>query len=279
MRVAVIIACHKDFEQVSRLCEFFSEIQGFKCFVHIDKKATVDFFNWPAGVSVISGKDSINVKWGHISQVESCLLMLGICFKEDFDYYWYMSGQDLPIKKPNQILSFFENKKGFSFLDASDSNFYRKRNLVYYPEVVIGAGNVRKFLRGMLYFVSFIPGFSRSSNKIFKHGSQWFCLHKDLLKEILHSEVTKEYLKFYRNSFCSDESFFQTLCANEFADFKIDDYLTYIDWSNRLPNPKTLTMLDFADVISSEKLLARKFDCSVDSIVIDEIYSHLKSGI
>jgi len=266
--VAVLIACHKDFDYVLKMCEFFSGIPGFTCFVHVDKKVNPANIEWPENVVLIIGNNSVDVQWGHFTQVQACLKLLSIASNTGFDYYWYMSGQDIPVKSQDVIYDFFARNSKDSYMDVEPSRFYRKRNLVYYPDFSLGYGVIKKSLRAFFYFVSFLPFIKRSVSKNFFHGSQWFCLHNSLVVALLNSEHLAGYQSFFKNSFCSDESFFQTIIKNEFPDFPIKNNLTYMDWSLGLPHPKTLTFADIKKIEMSDKLIARKVDQVVDKEII-----------
>lgn len=80
-----------------------------------------------------------------------------------------------------------------------------------------------------------------------------------------------EYIRFYRNVNCPDESFFQTLVMNSPYKAKREDYLHYVDWSEGGNSPKTLMIDDYEKLKASDKLMARKFDIEVVHRIIDEI--------
>ena len=80
-----------------------------------------------------------------------------------------------------------------------------------------------------------------------------------------------EFLRFCRNVDCPDESFFQTLLMNPPFHEKREDYLHYVDWSEGGNSTKTLTVTDYKRLISSDKLMARKFDISDDKEIIEEL--------
>ena len=64
---------------------------------------------------------------------------------------------------------------------------------------------------------------------------------------------------------------FQTLVMNSpYADKRMD-YLHYIDWSEGRSNPKILSMTDYENLMASDKLMARKFDITVDRDVLEKI--------
>jgi hypothetical protein len=97
-------------------------------------------------------------------------------------------------------------------------------------------------------------------------GSQWFAITYETMTYVLDEVDSKPYLKYFKNCICPDESFFQTIIGNsQYAD-KIKDYLTYVDWSEGKKNPKILSLEDYEQLKSSDKLIARKFNEVNDKI-------------
>ena len=67
-----------------------------------------------------------------------------------------------------------------------------------------------------------------------------------------------------------DEFIVPTIIMNSrFKETVINNNFYYIDWSKGGVNPKTLLTEDYALLISSDKMLARKFDVSVDDGILD----------
>lgn len=63
---------------------------------------------------------------------------------------------------------------------------------------------------------------------------------------------------------------------SRFAENVVNDDLTYQDWSAGQFHPRTLGCADFAELIATDKLFARKFDAASDSKVLDLIDAHLQ---
>ena len=107
-------------------------------------------------------------------------------------------------------------------------------------------------------------------------GSAYFCITKNHVNYILNFLSKRpELLKFYKNSFASDEMVFNTILANsKFKDDIVIDNLRYIDWSKpgeyRL-SPAVLTTDDADKLLQSQALFARKFDTSKDPKILDLI--------
>ncbi len=64
----------------------------------------------------------------------------------------------------------------------------------------------------------------------FYFGSSWVCLSNKMESWMeRYLETHPEYIKFYKNINCTDESFFQTLVMNSPYKYKCEDYLHYVD--------------------------------------------------
>lgn len=86
----------------------------------------------------------------------------------------------------------------------------------------------------------------------FFFGSSWICL-SDKMEDWIESYLRchPEYIRFYQNVNCPDESFFQTLEMNSPYKEKREDYFHYVDWSEGGSSPKTLTIDDYGKLQTS----------------------------
>ncbi len=116
---------------------------------------------------------------------------------------------------------------------------------------------------------------NRIKNKeiILKKGTNWFSITNDLAHFVIRKE--KEIQEMYRYGWCVDEVFLQTLAYNsKFRNKIVDDSLRYIDWIRGFPY--TFHEEDFNEIISSNKLFARKFSKKIDYKIVLKIESYLK---
>ena len=133
-------------------------------------------------------------------------------------------------------------------------------NRIYRPNIS------RRFLKGVTPYI----------------GTQWMIVSRSFCEFVSTSTETTRYKKFYKNSFISDEGFFQTIMMNNdcHGDIVQDD-LRFIDW---VPDgmiklrPRTFTTADTRQLIINSNLFARKFDSTEDAVVLDEIELHLSGG-
>ena len=76
--------------------------------------------------------------------------------------------------------------------------------------------------------------------------------------------IHPEYYKFYENTTCPDESFFQTLVMiSPYAD-ENTDYLTYLHFQKGANSPDILTEDDLQRAKENKYLVMRKVDMDVD---------------
>ena len=74
----------------------------------------------------------------------------------------------------------------------------------------------------------------------------------------------KEYYRFYENTVCPDESFFQTLVMmSSYAD-ENTDYLTYLHFQAGANSPDILRKKDMKAAKESKCLIMRKVDMDID---------------
>ena len=287
MKIAVLVQCHKNPEQINRmLCALRHPAITF--FIHVDKKSSI-------GARILQGEDIImlpdelrvDVQWSRISQVDATLNLLNYASRVDgYDFYWVCSGQDFPIKSPAYIVRWFDEHVDNDFLELfssanyglSQENNYDKRNAIYFPEWMLGRKQWQRIAKRL--YTELTGGYNNTFSFVrrkpvnglrFFFGSSWICLSRrtwEWMRNYLQGHP--EYYAYFKNCNCSDESFFQTLMMNSpYADQRMD-YLHYVEWPEGMNNPKVLTMDDYHKLMDSEKLMARKFDINFDEHIIEK---------
>lgn len=285
MRIAYLIQCHKNKEQINMLVD---SLKGpdVDCYIHVDKKSNMDISALAGeNVFLVPSELRVSVAWGDVSQVQATLELLRLMrsTQREYDYVWLISGQDFPIKSHESIVKYLEAHQGQNFMHViKDDNEklkkkFDKRNEVFFPRWVIN----RSFLPNLCYKVLMqLSGGRYHTFELFKrkkpkdiefyYGSQWWTLTLECVDYILdYSERNPDLFKYYTNSICPDESFFQTILMNSKFRDTLRDHLVYIDWSARLGSPKTFTVDDFETLKASPCLFARKFDMDVDQVVLE----------
>lgn len=288
MKLAILLMCHKLPEQI-KMFEEAMKNEDITIFIHLDKKSQIDPKSIEnSNVVVLPEKYRKDVQWAQISQVDAELVLLRYARRlGNFDYYWLCSGQDFPVRNPQDILDILEKDPDVNYLNLYPSlnhnlghcNKYDKRNQIFFSKWMLSRNFVLRVLkRGVIeatggYNRTF-PIFKRKNltGMKFHFGSQWWCLNKQTVDWLIkYLKDHKEYYRFFSTCSTPDESFFHTLVMNSPYAGSVKDYLHYVDWSEDNSSPKTLTMQDFEKIEQSGKLMARKFDVEVDKAVMEKL--------
>ena len=143
--------------------------------------------------------------------------------------------------------------------------------------------NIVKILNKLFVYFQKIIGVSRNkkSNIIFATGANWFSITEKFAEYVISKEKwVNDTFKFTRSG---DEIFLQTILYNsDFinnvynSDFD-DNYIgcmRYIDWNRG--NPYVFQIDDYAELVDSEFMFARKFDEKVDKKIIERLSNNDK---
>ena len=285
MKIAILIQCHKNPEQINRMLRALRH-PAITFFIHVDKKSSVgDKLLRGADIVILPDAERVDVQWAKISQIDATLHLLSYADRHgDYDLFWLCSGQDFPIKSADYIVEWLTNHKDHDFINLFPSknnglnheNNYDKRNTIYFPDWLLGKESWKRLTKRI--YTEITGGYNRTfplfrrknvDELRFFFGSQWVCLTKKTLNWMNeYMEAHPEYYEYFKNCNCPDESFFQTLVMNSPYAKQQMDYLHYVEWPEGMNNPKVLTMDDYHKLVDSEKLMARKFDSDVDSTVL-----------
>lgn len=278
MRIAVLLQCHKNLQQIRWLVETLQH-PSVDIYVHIDKKSHIAReAESLEGVFLLPDPLRVDVQWGKLSQVDATLHLLEYARSGGpYDYYWLISGQDVLLKDIDAIVYLLEQDKTASYMEASPSVSFRKRCELYYPQWMIG-GNLSQRICRRLYqeltggrrrtFPLFLR--RRMPVKSFYFGSSWWCLTGDAVAWILeYLQDHPDYRTFFHGALCPDEVFFQTLFMHSPCASNRRDKLCYVKWSGaRGGHPEVLTMSDLPNLLNTSYVIARKFDADADRKVI-----------
>ncbi len=273
MKQAILITAYKDIDQILNIINYFPN--NFNFYIHIDKKSDVDL----TPLKNIEDKNinvynSYIVNWGGINHLKAILLMAEEAIKDDENSYFHLiSGQDYPAKS----IDYFENKLNQT-----------KDYLEFFEMPHKPWGDDGGMSRIEYYNLYDVFDAKRSNNKIqffialqkklrikrslpkefpkFYGGSAWWSLTRDTLQYVLsYAKNNQKLFTRMKYTFAAEEIFFQTIIMNSaYADNVINDNLRYIDWnSGRGGYPAVLDSSDFPEIISSNKLFARKIDTEI----------------
>lgn len=285
-KIAVLVLCHKNFDQVSFFINQFDE-SYYDIYLHIDLKSNYDnkfdcFLKKKKNVFILNPDESYDVKWGHFSIIKAELSLLKVAKQaNDYSYFWLCSGQDLLLKDSIEIYNTLFKKDSVNYLNVIDTTpEFQKRVDLFYPSIFTKNTFLSKIMRniykiitgGRKYTFSFLKR-KRSVSYPFYFGSQWFCLEKKAVIYILEKIQNSNILDDFKYTLVPDESFFQTILMNSKFKETIQPHLLFLRFRNNANNADIFTKQDFNDLKNSSCFIARKFDTNKDFDIIKEVLS------
>ncbi len=289
---AYLILAHNNYYILERLIKLLDDDRN-DIFIHVDKK--IDSFDEQYFLNLVKKSSlsfiqpRVDVKWGHVTFVQAEFLLFRRAYEHSqYAYYHLISGVDLPIKSQDYIHRFFEQNAGKEFLGISTDNLRDVEYKVTKVHVSTSFYKLNiKWLRKFLFLIDRTIAFAQhlvgynvvKLDKDFSlsKGPNWVSVTQDFVAYLLTKEV--ECLRIFKHSVCPDEIFIHTVLHNSpFKDklYDIDDEYTgcmrLIDWKRG--NPYTFRKNDFQELMSSDRLFARKFD-EKDLVIVNMIYEKL----
>ena len=280
MNVAYLITAHDNPEHLRRLVAALSSPSS-KLFVHIDRKSNVGEFSGLEASHIDLTPDRVPVYWADFSLIEAILVLLrkAMADPRHFDRFVLLSGADYPLRSAAAIDRFFARHPETEFINlvempAEAAGKPLSRLTVYTPrpgDPTIGRG-IRKVLMKVgkaapdrdykAYLRDLAP----------YGGSTWWALSRQACEVIL-AFVKRETraVRFFKNTWCPDETFFHTILGNSDLRARVARNLTYADWSAGRASPaylserhlaffQTTTSFPATDVFGpGDMLFARKF--------------------
>ncbi len=296
LKHAYLILAHNNYYILERLIKLLDDERN-DIFIHIDKKIKnfdeSAFQRFVSKSSLVFVKPRIDVKWGHVTFVEAEFILFRSAYEfGNYTYYHLISGVDLPIKSQDYIHSFFSENHGKEFLGISTDSM---RDVAYKVTKIHVSTSFYKlqrlWLRKILFFIDRSFAFIQhlvgynvvKLDKAFSlsKGPNWVSITHDFVELLLSKE--SECLRIYKHSVCPDEIFIHTVLHNSAFKNKLynitDEYLgcmRLIDWKRG--NPYIFQQSDFNEIMSSDRIFARKFD-EKDLKIVDMIFEKLSAKI
>jgi hypothetical protein len=281
VKIAYLILAHDNPRHLGLLVEALSSGRS-AVFIHIDQKSELNDFSKIKNENVFFVEDRISVYWGDFSQVDAILILMkeALAARRDFDRFVLLSGTDYPLHSCQYIENFFECNPHAEFMDlvqmpseAEGKSITRLTHYNYRPSEANSL--LTKFALKALkrIGISHRRDYKKYlGNLVTYAGATWWALSRKSCRFILRF-VEREVLivNFFKNTYCPDEMFFQTILGNSSFNEKIRRNLTYTDWSAGGARPAyisekhlaffRLTSTSTLDDLhcSHEMLFARKF--------------------
>jgi hypothetical protein len=241
VKIAYLILAHDNPGHLGLLVEALLSDRS-SVFVHIDQKSDLNKFSKIKNQNVFFIKDRISVYWGDFSQVDAILILMreALAYPFDFDRFVLLSGTDYPLRSCPYIEHFFECNPHAEFMDlvqmpsvAAGKSITRLTHYNYRPSTAnslltklalktlkrIGIYHKRDYKKYLGHLVPYA-------------GATWWALSEKACRFIMaFVEREVSIVNFFKNTYCPDEMFFQTILGNSNFSEKIRQNLTYTDWS------------------------------------------------
>lgn len=289
---AYLILAHNNFYILERLVKLL-DYEFNDIYIHIDKKVRDFRFNYFKNIvtkSKIFFVKRFNIKWGGYNQVKAELELLEEASKKNYAYYHILSGVDMPLKKPEEIYNFFKKNNGKEFVNIEkisnnswrDTEIKNRVKLYHFLDNIINLRSENKLIILLKNIYSHILnlqvklGINRYKDDIW-YGSNWCSITNECVKYILENK--KLIKKMYKFTHAADELFIQNIVANNsklmnnIFKWEKDSNVRLIDWNRG--TPYVFNSCNFEELINSDMLFARKFDCNIDKEIVDKIYAYL----
>ncbi len=287
MEIAYLITAYNNFEHLQRLIRSLNGPHT-TFYIHVDKKSNFlekdfDFLN-------VHFIERIPVSWGGWSHQQAILNLMKVAHKKEYERYVLLSEADYPIKSNNELhkklkcdVEYLNLIKGFhphkpeerikyiyfEGFDRRNKNSLRTKLFTSLERLLRKIYSKKKYPFTQIY-----------------HGTTWWALSNNAVDYILtFIKKHKNYVKFFKSSWCPEESFIPTILGNSTFNEKCVGNLTYSDWSSK-PAPamiteKHITLLKNTVSFKSpygtyEPFFARKFN-DQSTELIDKIDRELRN--
>lgn len=304
MRIAYIISAYKSPDQLIRLVRRLHTPRSV-FLIHVDKRTKkAQYQDMVSGVNDLANVVFLKrhrCHWGDFGHVRATLKGLAYLFATEieFDYLFLLTGQDYPIKSNSYIESFLTTASGTEFIAcysppnqywgdeviARRTELWHFRFLEDWPlktlHAVAHLPTPREFeskIKSIIYS-SINAIFSKrtppANTKLFGGPGYW-CITRQCSAYVYRFvNENPSFVKFFKYVDIPDEIFFHTIIFNSpFARNVVNDDLRCIDISDGR-GPRIWRQRDLETLTRSRALIARKFDTTVDSEILDLIDSKL----
>lgn len=299
MALAYQILAHKNAGQVSRLFRILYNKEDVFV-LHFDRRATRDLHvlgeTLAGEYSNVILQSPRRVLWGgpQIPNLQIEAMGLALNRSEKWHHFINLSGQDFPLQ-PRKImvdeLSAQANVNFVSWFDPfinrvwGDVELRVERWHFHSPLLervlsIPGLGRRLRVIAGWQNQIAHLPYYRRRRPDFFQYfgGSNHVVLARESCEHLISDSHACRIRNWLAHSAIPDESIFQSVLLNSHLASKIV-HRTYrfLEFRPGTPHPITLRTVDFDRLLGSGEWFARKFDESVDSVVLDRLERSIRS--
>jgi hypothetical protein len=286
---AYVILAHKNLDQLPRLVRTLDTGQA-SFFLHIDKKTNISPYKQELGeigqLPHVQFVKRYHCPWAAfgIIKAQRAAMQTALRTNPRFTHLTLLTGQDYPIKPPDEIDLFFDAHRGTSFTGylLGDTKKQRKnqRRARYKNWYLYFAGRYWRVSSKLLKKVGIkrrVPGVLRPVK-----GWAFFTLSRECTEYVLRFfEENPRYVKFFKHTKHPDEYFWHTILLRSPLKETVElKPLRYEPFEERRPfrgHGRVLRKEDLAELKaqSSKCFFAKKFDTTVDSDILHLIDRHI----
>ncbi|GAC1418091.1 MAG: beta-1,6-N-acetylglucosaminyltransferase [Flavisolibacter sp.] len=277
MRIAHLILTHKSPEQLQKLIEALDH-PSFDFYIHVDKKIDIAPFLFLRSIkNVYFIENRLKVYWGSYGVVTATLNSIKHILLKDYDYINVISGQDFPLKSPDYIYDYLEQRKGREFITC-DSIYSDWPEAAHRVKRYFLSNYRIRFKKVWEFLLRVLPERKFPLKMEIVGRSCWFTITAQAAAYIIKFlEEHPQMEKFFKYSWGADEIIYATILYNSHFKSKIEDNLMYVDFTGQKNgHPNVLTVLDYETLKNSNKLFARKFDIALDEVVLNKLKNSIK---
>jgi hypothetical protein len=283
---AYMILAHKNLDQLPRLVWTLDTGQA-SFFLHIDKKTDISPYKQELGeiakLPNVQFVKRYHCPWAAfgIIKAQRAAMQTALRTNPRFTHLTLLTGQDYPIKPPDEIDLFFDAHRSTSFIGylPGDTKKQRRKQLRarYKNWYLYFAGKHRRVSSKLLNKVGIkrrVPDGLRPIK-----GRANFTLSRECTEYALRFfEENPRYVKFFKHTKYPDEHFWHTILLNSPLRETVENKtLRHEPFEERKSHGRVLHKEDLAELKaeSSKCFFAKKFDTTVDSDILDLIDRHI----
>lgn len=236
-------------------------------YLHIDAKSIGDYHQFGGVKTIFSNlflvDNPVDVEWSDVSLSDAEVKLFGKVLGSGINYQYVhlLSGSDLPVMNQDEIHAFFANRDE-EFIDVRYNPKFKKR-IKYYHFFARGRRNnaFKDFMRRLLLLPQcFFVNRLKCAPIKYAYGSEWCSLTLKAVREIVSKYGQYRYM--FEKTTCSDELYKQMILTAAEKPFRFakEGSLRFVRFEHRKASPRTLSMSDYEEIISSGCLFARKFE-------------------
>nr|HCI8829426.1 hypothetical protein [Klebsiella quasipneumoniae] len=190
------VVCHKVTNPLVYTVNYLSSFDENEVLIHVDANSKIEDFLFLSSKNVIFVKDRVKIKWGGYSQVAATIELLKTASANCFDYFFLISGDDLPCKTNkdiNDFLNEIENKNIVHFDFRKSGMLEGESRVKYkYPKIFLNKNKsiyqkslckIFKIFKGIFLNKQYL--LARRKGIVFYKGSNWISLNFKTVKDIV----------------------------------------------------------------------------------------------